>query len=94
VIGLIGLLSTLVFGAMLAGAVLFAFGFFAGARWEAGRDTAPAPRLVIPTASAAPRYTPPPREDFDQFCVRTDWCAGHLGHSGECFTSSLGERPR
>lgn len=102
----IALLSGLLFGAMLAGAVMFAFGFYAGARWEIGRDEAPAPRLAIPRDTSPPprravptngtvaRYSLPEEEDLDRFCLRTDWCAGHLGHSGECFTSPLGERPR
>ncbi len=89
---MIGLLSSLLFGVMLAGAVLFAFGFYAGARWEMGRNEAPAPRVAMPTPDRVPKYAMP-TEDTERFCVRTDWCAGHLGHSGECFTSPLGERP-
>ncbi len=91
-IPVIALLSGLLVGVMLTGAVLFAFGFYAGARWEMGRSEPPAPRMAVPPPVAVARYTPPV-VDTERFCARTDWCAGYLGHPGKCFTSELGERP-
>ncbi len=70
-------------GSMLTGAFLLFLGVFVGICWERGNDKISAPRAVIPG------YI----EDFDRFCARTDWCVGHLGHTGACFTSDEGERP-